>query len=354
VTTAHPTWAALLLADPSPCLRWLVLTELLHRPEDDAEVRELAELRHSDGQIARLTALQRDDGSWPASGVGSAGQSNHLVATSYALMQFGYRGLNAQDLVVRRGAAYLFSKQRDDGSWPLEGQSWPGGIDRDRESESYSMIPLQTAVPLRALASCGFALDPQAERAYDWLVSKRLPDGAWPTGLASGSLGGVAGYRRIAHSRWGCRTNTTAALICLALHPQHRNSPAARRALDLLLGREAQEPHALGVEVARLAGAEEMRGALTYFARYDAALMLDLCGRVGANPSDPRVADLVSFVREQQGPFGLWECHVRPQASRWLSFDLLRSLFHLLGSSDWISLEPRTPFVPYPKRPRRY
>ena len=29
------TWAPLLLADPSPCLRWLVLTQLLARPEDD-------------------------------------------------------------------------------------------------------------------------------------------------------------------------------------------------------------------------------------------------------------------------------------------------------------------------------
>jgi len=354
MTTPHPTWGALLLADPSPCLRWLVLTELLHRPEDDVEVRELADLRHSDGYVAQLTRLQRNDGSWRAIDVGSAGQSGELVATSYALMQLGYRGLNAQDPVVQKGAAYLYSQQKEDGSWPLEGQSWPGRIDRDRESEGYAMIPLQTAVPLRALASCGFAVDPQAEWAYDWLISKRLPDGTWPTGLASGSLGGVAGYRRIAHSRWGCRTNTTAALIGLALHPQRRNSPAARRALDLLLGREAQETHALGVEVARLVGAEEMHGALTYFARYDVALMLDLCWRVGAIESDPRVANLVSFVRDQRGPFGLWKCHVRPQASRWLSFDLLRSLSHLLGSSDWISLEPRTPFAPYPKRPRRY
>jgi hypothetical protein len=35
------TWAALLLADPSPCLRQLVLRELLYRPEGDPEVSEL-------------------------------------------------------------------------------------------------------------------------------------------------------------------------------------------------------------------------------------------------------------------------------------------------------------------------
>jgi hypothetical protein len=276
------------------------------------------------------------------------------VGTSYALMQLGYRGLDAQDQAVQRGAAYLFSQQREDGSWPLEGMSWPGRIDRERESEGYAMIPLQTAIPLRALASCGFASDPRAELAYEWLLAQRLPDGAWPTGLASGSLGGVAGYRRLAHSRWGCRTNTTAALICLALHPQRRTGPPARRALDLLLAGETREAHALGGEVARLVGAEEMRGGLTYFARTDAALVLDLCWRVGASHNDPRVAGLVQFVRDQQGPFGLWEYPAQPQVSRWLSFDLLRSLSRLDPSSDWISLEPRTPFAPYPRRPRRY
>jgi hypothetical protein len=354
VTSTRQTWAALILADPSPCLRWLVLTELLHRPAGDAEVRELTRLRHTDAHVAELRQLQRDDGAWRPIDIGGAGQGRELVATSYALMQLGYRGLNARDPTVQRGAAYLLSQQREDGSWPLEGMSWPGNMDRERESEGYAMIPLQTAIPLRALACCGLALDSAAERAYEWLLSKRLPDGAWPTGLAAGSLGGVAGYRRLAHSRWGCRTNTTAALICLALHPRRRTSPPARRALDLLLGRETREAHALGVEVARLVGAEEMRGGLTYFARFDAALILDLCWRVGASQSDPRVADLVQFVRDQQGPFGLWEYRDRPQVSRWLSFDLLRSLSRLDESSDWISMEPRTPFAPYPRRPKRY
>ena len=30
---------------------------------------------------------------------------------------------------------------------------------------------------------------------------------------------GAAGYRRLAHSKFGCRTNTTAAVGALALHP---------------------------------------------------------------------------------------------------------------------------------------
>jgi hypothetical protein len=209
------------------------------------------------------------------------------------------------------------------------------------------MIPLQTALPLQALALCGYATDPRAEWAYEWLLAQRLPDGAWPTGIAAGNYGYVAGYRRLAHSRWGCRSNTTAALGCLALHPTRRRSAEAQRGLDLLLGRETREAHTVGFEVARLVGAEPARGFMTYYARFDSALLLDLCWRVSASAADPRVADLMAFIVGLQGPYGLWEYAGRPQVSRWVTFDILRSLSRLDVATDWVSLEPRTPFRPY-------
>jgi hypothetical protein len=164
----------------------------------------------------------------------------------------------------------------------------------------------------------------------------------------------VAGYRRLAHSRWGCRSNTTGALICLALHPERRSGPEARRALDLLLGRETRDRDSLGFEVARVLGAEPARGFLTYYARFDLALVLDMCRRIGATAGDPRVAGLVAFIMEAQGTHGLWTYDRRPQVSRWLSFDMLRSLSGLDSTGDWISLEPRTPFQAYPRRRKRW
>ncbi len=348
------TWVALVLADPSPCLRWLVLRELLDRKDDDPEVRELAGLRADDALIADLMRLQREDGSWRGIDVGRASADSGVWPTAHALMRLGYLGFGRDHPAVSRGAEYLFSQQRGDGSWPLEGMAWPGRLDREREAEGYAMIPMQTALPLRALAMCGCATDPRAEQAYAWLLHQRLDDGAWPTGIASGNYGGVAGYRRLPHSRWGCRTNTTGALICLALHPGRRQSPEARRALDLLLGRETRERHALGFEVARLVGAEEPRGTLTYFARFDLALILDLCWRVGASLEDLRVAAAVEFARDQRGPCGLWEYMRSRQVSRWVTFDMLRSLSRLDQASQWVSVKPRTPFRAYPRRERRY
>ena len=354
---SSPSRLPLLLADPSPCLRWLVLHELLRRPDDDPEVRELAKLREQDPLVGDLFKAQAADGSWVADNL--TWQGGPLRVTSLALMRLGYLGFGAEHPAVRRGAEYLFALQREDGAWPLAGED--GGEGR----EGYSMMPLQAAFPLRALAACGYATDGRAERAYAWLLAQRLPDGAWPTGIAggldrsTGVYGYVAGYRRLAHSRWGCRSNTTGSLICLALHPARRGGPEARRALDLLLGRETREAQPLGFEVARLIGVEPVRGFLTFFARFDLALVLDLCWRVGATLEDERVAGLVEFVAGLQGGYGLWEYAPRPQASRWVTFDLLRSLSRLDGgdgrrSGEWLSFEPRTPFQAYPRRPRRF
>jgi len=341
------TWAPLLLADPSPALRLLVLQELLGRPADDPEVVELTGLREQDPLIADLLALQQEDGSWQPAALWPQAQPAH--STALALARLGYLGLGSDHPAVQRGAAYLFAVQQDDGSWPLQPL-----VDGITGKEGYTMVPLQTALPLRGLATCGQATDPRAERAYDWLLSQRLDDGAWPTGIVGGNYGRVAGYRRLAHSRWGCRSNTTGALLCLAHHPRRRSGPEARRALDLLLGRETRESYALGFEVARLLGAEPARGFLTHYARFDLALLLDLCARVGAALHDDRVADLAAHIRGLQGSYGLWEYVPRPQVSRWVTFDLLHSLSQLDENGDWLSLEPRTPFQPYPKRPRRH
>ncbi|GAG78409.1 unnamed protein product [marine sediment metagenome] len=216
------------------------------------------------------------------------------------------------------------------------------------------MIPLQVATPLEGLAACGYSTDSRVEDAYDWLMEQRLDEGAWPTGIASGVYGGVAGYRNIPHSRWGCRSSTIAVLNCMAYHPKRRKSSEAQRALDLILGCETKQKNLLGFVISRLIGLEESRGWRTYYPKMDAAHILNLCWKIGASLNDDRISELVDFVKGEQGEYGIWECSLHPQASRWLTFDLLRTFSHLDSNTDWISLEPRTPFQEYSKKMKRF
>jgi hypothetical protein len=345
------TWVSLLLTDPSPNLRVLVLRELLQRPDDDEEVQELFQVREKDPIVESLIKTQLAEGSWSSIDItGKMSTTGNLQATSQALVRLGYLGFHKDHKTVQKAANYIFSKQKTDNSWPIPTRKL-GPLE---EIRGYDMIPLQVATPLEGLAACGYSTDKRAEQAYDWLMEQRLDDGAWPTGIASGVYGKVAGYRRIPHSRWGCRSSTIAVLNCLAYHPKRRSSSEAKRALDLILGCEIKQKNILGFVISRLIGLEESRGWRTYYPKMDAAHILNLCWKIGASLEDERISDLVDFVKNEQSEYGLWECYLHPQASRWLTFDLLRSFSHLEESMDWISTEPRTPFQAYPKKIKRF
>ncbi|MFX1480707.1 MAG: prenyltransferase/squalene oxidase repeat-containing protein [Promethearchaeota archaeon] len=345
------TWIPLLLTDPSPNLRLLVLKELLGRQDDDKEVQELLILREKDPLVDSLIKTQLPNGSWSSVDLtGKMSTTGNLQATSQALVRLSYFGFEKGNKVIQKAVDYIFSKQDNDGSWPIP------TIKRGsfEEIRGYDMIPLQVAIPLEGLAACGYSTDMRAEKAYNWLLKQKLNDGAWSTGTASGVYGKVAGYRRIPHSRWGCRSSTIAVLNCLSYHPKRRSSKEARRALDLILGCEKKQKNLLGFVISRLIGLEESRGWRTYYPKMDTAHILTLCWKIGASITDERISELIDFVKSEQGEFGIWECTLHPQASRWLTFDLLRSLSNLDENMDWISTEPRTPFQEYSKKMKRF
>jgi hypothetical protein len=314
----------LLLADPSPALRRRVLTDLLDLPANDREVRELA------AQLERDPALDERPGD--------------LRGLSFQLCRLAYAGIGREHPRVQTLAEAVFAQQESDGSFPLAAFRPGDGV--------YSMMPLQTALPLRGLASAGYAEDPRAERAYEWLLAQRLDDGAWPVGVASGQKGYIAGYRRLPGSP-GCRATTTGALAALAFHPGRAESKPARGALDLLLQRETRDEWALGWELARLRGIEAPAGFVTFYARFDLVFVLELAARCGAAQDDERVRDLTEFLRGLRGENGLWQHPTYPELSRWLTFDLLVSL-RRLERGQWVGLAPRTGFRAYPKPRRRY
>ncbi|MFX1389299.1 MAG: hypothetical protein ACFE9Z_04455 [Promethearchaeota archaeon] len=343
------TWIPLLLTDQSSCLRYLVLTELLNLPDDDEEVRELSELREYDPLANLLFKLQKPNGAWESFGITHTTTTDNLHLTSMALQRLGYFGFDSSNIAVQKAADFIFSNQEDDGSWPM-----PGKKQLTDEEIGYQMMPVQTAIPLLGLVMSGYSKDKRVEKAFDWLMKQRLKDGAWPVGISAGNYGGIAGYRRLAHSRWGCRSNTTAVLSCLVYHPKLRQSEEAKRALDLILGTTSKLRHNLGFMIARLIGLEKSMGRITYMAKFDIAHILNLCWRVGASEDDNRIKDLIEFVKLEQGKYGLWEYLKHPQASRWLTFDLLRSLSHIHENVIWFSDEPSTPFQAYPMKRKRF
>ncbi|MBM7789571.1 prenyltransferase/squalene oxidase repeat-containing protein [Tenggerimyces flavus] len=319
---------ALLLCERSAALRYRVLAELMDVPPDDPELHDL-------GRQREVEAAELD-----------AGSATGVKELSWALCRYSYQGVDRSHWEVAAIAERVFDSQAADGSFPLN------LFRRGRRESVYSMAPLQVALPLRGLAAAGYATDARAERAYDWLLSHQLDDGAWPMGMAHGQPGFIAGYRKLPGSK-GCRATTEGVLACLVLHPDRSRAPYTRAALDRLLQRETRDEWALGTEVARLTGREPAAGFVTFYARFDLAFLLDLASRAGASLDDARVADLVEFLMDRRGQFGLWEHPAYPELSRWLTFDILSSL-RRLRSGAWSGLAPRVPFRAYPTHHRRF
>jgi hypothetical protein len=342
------TWIPLLLSDPSPNLRLLVLRELLNRSDEDLEVQELFTIREDGVMANSLLKSQSTDGSWNSEALGITAPGGNIQTTSQALVRLGYLQFPSDYPAIRMGVKFLFSHQNEDGSWPLPKSKLKN------EFTGYDMQPLQTAIPLEGIAACGYSTDKRAEKAYEWLLNQKLDDGAWPVGITSGVYGRIGGYRRIAHSRWGCRSTTIAVLNCFSYHPKRRASEEMRRAMDLILGTEVKDRYNLGFVISRLIGLEPSRGWITYYPRLDPAHILNLCWKLGINSTDERVSELIDFIKNLQGEYGLWECSLHPQASKWLTYDLLRSLSNLKSKGDWISFEPRTPFRAYQKKEKRF
>lgn len=361
------TWIPLLLGDKSPSLRLLVLRELLDKDENNKEVQELHKLQNQDSLITDLLKFQQKDGSWNT--VESLGltMANPILNTTQALCKLGYLGLDKNHSAVQNAAEYLFSFQLDSGAWPGVTNAsmalWMKETSK-KSTEPYFehsihgkvISPGLTGFPLRSLAMCGYATDPRAEEAYDYLLTLLSPDGSWPYLISpDGDIAYQAvGYRRMPNSRYGCRSNTSVVLNSFAYHPSRRSSEQTKKALDLLLARESRERQNLGFEIARMIGTESAHGFLTYYARFDVTMILDLCWRIGATKDDPRVGDLIKYFQETQGAYGLWEYEPKPQASRWITFDILRSLSKIDETGDWISTQPRTRYESYPKKPQRH
>jgi hypothetical protein len=317
---------ALLLGDPSPSLRLRAAVELEGLTDDDDDVRAWrAELADSGPIRSMLDRLADED---------------NPRTVGYLLCRLAYLGYDGPELATAVEA--LFARQQPDGSWPTRPDDHDDPVSKTRRKTTARSVPdegprfvtMQTVVPLRGIAAAGFATDPRAERAYDWLLGVRLPDGSWPAGPKA-DLGGLGRpvpaereYRRLTRGE-GCRSATTGAVACLALHPERRRSDAARIGVDHLLARETREESAVGWELSRLVGLERAMGLITFYVTFDLAFMLDLASRCGVSADDDRVRDLVAWLETRRGPYGLWQHHAHPQLSRWLTFDLEGSLRRL-------------------------
>ena len=317
-------WKHKLKADPTEWLlelenspvRYWTLVDILNRPRDDLEVRAAQVAIPTYPPVAELLAAQKGDGYWvkrdyylPRTGRG----------TFWVLSVLGDLGLTVEEEHVRRACDFMFTHQRENGTFCRRRRVSGQGMVWQEHTE-----PCTHARIVRFLIQFGYTDDPRVRKAIDWLLATQRDDGMWSCRSAEGR---------------GCLRATLDVLRVAALDPWTADRPgipqAAAAVCDLLM-----EPRMSRYHVGDTWGTWDCL-KYPYFG-FSVISALDALARLGYTLEQPKIAAAVEYLLSRQLPDGAWpldESWPRPpldfgqpaEPNRWLTLDALRVVKLLYG-----------------------
>ncbi|HXC89017.1 MAG TPA: prenyltransferase/squalene oxidase repeat-containing protein, partial [Stellaceae bacterium] len=114
---------------------------------------------------------QEPDGSW----FGRWG-TNYIYGTWSALAALNAAGLDPAAPEIRRAVDWLCARQRPDGGWGENEESYWAGVPH---GEAPFSTASQTAWALLGLMAAGEAANPATARGIAYLIRAQQPDGSW-------------------------------------------------------------------------------------------------------------------------------------------------------------------------------
>jgi hypothetical protein len=266
------------LLEGDPAIRWQVLQDLVHAPEEEVAA-ERARVEH-EGWGARLLAAEDPDGLWaggacfPAGYTGD-GPGQPWTATMHTLQTLQLLGLDPASASARRAIDLI----AENGRWEHDGQRYFDG-----EAE-----PCINGRTVETGAYFGVDVGPIVDR----LLTEWLDDGGWNCEAEFGSV----------RSSFDTTINVLDGLLEFerATGGSADVRAARRRGEDYLLARDLFRRKSTG-EVVQPAYLEF---AFPYYWHYDLLRALDYFRRSGTGP-DPGMAEAVEVVRSKQQPDGRW------------------------------------------------
>jgi len=145
------------------CWRKLSLLRLLGKIKIEVAQKYLMEMRF----------LQNEDGGFAR----EKGEASSVSVTADAIINLVQSGDKPNPLVVKRAVAFLWSLQKENGSWHEN-----PNLAKDKVpfwSSTEKGVPILTADVILALAEAGYKNNENFVKAVDWLKSMQSKDGMW-------------------------------------------------------------------------------------------------------------------------------------------------------------------------------
>lgn len=307
IDTLITSW---LMEPGAPAIRYRTLVSLLGLPRDHPQVQEAQKAIAIDPLVKKLLATQKPEGYWA--------QPDYYIpkhsSTFWILSVLADLGLTREDEHIQRGCDYLFTHQRDDGSFcrrrNISGQ-------RIRWEEAPDTCTHARIV--RFLIQFGYHDDPRTRKGFEWLLQAQRKDGMW----------------LCQRPGRGCLRATLDFLRAAVLDPVVAAHPASARAAewvcDLLM-----EPNMGRYHVSD----EWMILTYPYFG-YGVIPALETLAQLGYTPGDPRIARAVRYLLVRRLPDGAWPLdQAQPRCpldfgragapNKWITLDSLIALRRLI------------------------
>jgi hypothetical protein len=280
-----------LLEKEQPSIRYLALTQLLHKKESDSEVREAKASIPTTGWVSEMLA-RRDPAGWWVRDRGWL--EPRFLGTHWNMLALADLGATRAIPEVDRSCEYWMAKS------PLQGGG-VGGFGKGKGHHCY------TANMARGLIRMGFEDDPRVRKTLEWIVKTSHPKGGWTCRFATAGpapsrsldawegLGAFAAYPR---SKW-----TASMKGCV------------ERSAEYYLERE------LHIQGDRYEPWYRFHWPVHYY--YDLLVGLDCLTALGYG-DDRRLGYALDLLRKKQRPDGRWNLDAAqpdpdPESARWFA-----------------------------------
>src|SRR5467141_3474384 len=178
-----------LLEENQPAVRYLALTRLVARAEDDPEVRAAKKSIPKTGWAADILAKQDPGGWWEGE---ERPYHPKYLSTNWMLLVLSDFGLTNEDPRIARACDL----------WMRGLASEDGGFSTSGGKKGHLCT---TGNMARALVRFGYAYHPKVEAAFEWLAENRDKKGGWScfgSGRNLDSWEGMSAFAVYPRGRW--------------------------------------------------------------------------------------------------------------------------------------------------------
>lgn len=303
---------AWLLGDETPGVRYLALRDLLDCSKEDGELRAARQAAHQKGPIAALLDAMHPDGYWAQPGPGYTPKYRSTIWALILLAQLG--AAIEDDERILRGCQYFLQHALTDGGQISASGAPSGTADCMQGNLAWALLELGCT-------------DSRLEKAFDWMARSLTGEGIAPMADRKAAVRYYAGkcgplFACGANNKLPCAWGGVKVMLALGKWPVQRRTPVIERAIlqgveFLLSGEPAEAPYPNGWNAKP--SQNWWKFGFPVFYVTDLLQVAEALTALGYG-ADPRLAGILTLIREKQDANGRWALEYDYTGKTWAEF----------------------------------